>query len=167
MVSRVHRPLSRAAALAGALALAACGGDTSEDGAPTLPPDLAQALARASDDVAESVEAGDRCVAAGELAELRDAAVVAVDEGRVPGELAEPLLAAVERLESQVECVEVEEPAEEGEDEPPPGKRKGKGKDKDKEKGKGNGENGDEGDEGDEAGSTEETTPTETEGEGR
>lgn len=177
MVSSVHRPLSRAAALAGALALAACGGDgdTSEDAAPTLPPELAQALARASDDVAASLEAGDRCVAAGELAELRDAAVVAVDEGRVPGALAEPLLAAVERLATQIECVEVEEPDEEDEDEGPPGKEKDKDKDNgdggngehDEGNGDDEGNGGDESDGGDEDGSTGETTPTDTEGEGR
>ena len=151
MVSRVHRPLSRAAALAGALALAACGGDgdTSDEAAPTLPPGVAQALARASDEVAASLDAGDGCRAAEEAAELRDGALVAVDEGRVPPELADPLLAAVERLEAQVVCVEVEEPGPpEEEDEGPPGegedKDKGKGKDKDN-GGNGEGDGDDEG----------------------
>ncbi|MGH3023204.1 MAG: hypothetical protein ACRDNI_06065 [Gaiellaceae bacterium] len=158
MDSRAYRPLLVwAGVLVGALALAGCGGE--EDAAPeTLPAGVAEALAQASDEVAASLEAGDGCAAAKEAAELRDAALAAVEDGRVPGDLVEPLLGAVERLEGQIVCAEgggtapQDEEKKEKEKKDPPGKAKGKDKDKDE----------DEDEEPPEETPTEET-PTETE----
>jgi hypothetical protein len=167
MDSNGHRPrLAWAGTLAGALALAGCGGGEEEAARQTLPAGVAQELARASEDVAESVEAGDFCGAAEEAEELRSSALAAVDDGRVPEGLAEPLLAAVERLEGQIECVETSGPGQSQDDEQdPPGKAKGKDKNKDKDEGDDDGEDEDE-DEPPDGTTTEETpteeTPTET-----
>ena len=138
MVRGVHRAWwSRAGALAGALALAACGGDagdsapngtTEEAAAPSIRAALAEELARASDKIAASLEAGDGCGAAQRTAELRDSAVAAVENGDVAPELERPLLAAVDRLAVQIVC----EPPEEEDDDGENGNGQGKGKGKDK-----------------------------------
>lgn len=165
MNSSGHRPrLAWAGTLAGALALAGCGGGEQEAARETLPSGVAQELARASDDVAESIEAGDSCTAAAEAAELRTSALAAVDDGRVPEALADPLLAAVERLEAQIECGEASGPGQSQEDDQdPPGKAKGKDKDKDDDDGDDDGEDEEDEDEDEPPdGTTTEETPTET-----
>ena len=126
-----------AAALVAAAVLAGCGGDdsasneTQTTAAPTLSAALVEELARLSDDVAELLEAGDACAAAGRAAELRERTLAAGESGDVPTALEQPLVTAVEALESQIVC----EPAttgEEDEDEDDGGQGKGKAKGKDK-----------------------------------
>jgi hypothetical protein len=130
-----------AAALLVTVALAACGGDggASDEvetaAAPTLPRALAEELARASDEVADLIEAGDGCAASERAAELRQRTLAAVDSGDVPSELERPLVTAVERLAAQIVC----EPAtteEEDEDDDEGDRGKGKENDKDKDKDK-------------------------------
>ena len=150
-----------AAALLVTVALAACGGgdsasdETATAAAPTLPRALAEELALASDEVADLIEAGDGCAASGRAAELRERALAAVESGKVPAELEDPLVTAVEALATEIVC----EPAaaEEEDDDEDRGKEKDKAKGKDKDKDK-----GDEDD--DSPDGTTETTVTDTVG---
>jgi hypothetical protein len=164
MDTPVHRSgRASAAALVVVVALAACGGDDSASNetetaaAPTLPGALAEELALASDEVADLLEAGDRCAASERAAELRRRTLAAVESGEVPAELEDPLVTAVEALATGIVC----EPApaeEEDDDEEDDGN--GKAKEKEKKKDKGEGDNEDE----DSPDGTTGTTVTETAG---
>jgi hypothetical protein len=124
-----------------AVALAGCGGDdsasneTQTSAAPTLSAALAEELALVSDDVAELVEAGDSCAASERVADLRERTLAAVENGDVPPALEQPLVAAVEALESQIVCEPATtEEGDEDEGDGDQGKGKAKGKDKKDEK---------------------------------
>jgi hypothetical protein len=119
--------LSRwAAALLASAALlgSACGG--SEEAAPAeprLPRALAETLAAKSDAVAAHLDAGDLCSAAGEAASLREKALAAIEDGRVPRAFEAELEANVTELAGSIRCEEDDEDRGEGN-----GKGKGKGK---------------------------------------
>jgi hypothetical protein len=136
-----------AAALLVTVALAACGGgdgasdETATAAAPTLPRALAEALALASDEVADLIEAGDGCAASERAAELRERTLAAVESGDVPAELEDHLVTAVEALATGIVCEPAATEDEEDDDEDS-GKGKGKAKGKDK----GEGEDDDEDD---------------------
>jgi hypothetical protein len=136
------------AAALGALCLAfvfaACGGDgeggpaATTTGArpprtlpePVLPVEVGAELAAASDEVAVLLEANDPCAAEVEARELRRRVAQAAEDGRVPAELQEPLLAAVRRLQSQIACEPQAEEEDENDDDEGPGRGKKKGRDK-------------------------------------
>jgi hypothetical protein len=124
-----------AAFLFAALVLAGCGGGKADSTAPApaLPGDLASALAGRADAVAAALEAGDAATAHARAAQLRAHVIAAVNAGRVPPALAEPLLAAVNQLAEAVP--EPAPPPETGSDETRSEKHgkhgKGKGHDRD------------------------------------
>ena len=101
----------------------ACGGsEESTASAPRLPSALAESLADKSDAIAARLDGGDSCGAAQEATRLRDAALAAIDAGRVPAVFADELETTVAELASQIRCEE--------EDDGDRGKGKGKGKGK-------------------------------------
>jgi hypothetical protein len=102
---------------------------------------VAADLAERSDEVAETLAAGDECGAAAQAADLRGAVVDAINAGDVPPRLQEELTGAANDLASRIECVEPPPPppppattAEEEDDEDDEDRGKGKGKAKDKKK---------------------------------
>jgi hypothetical protein len=124
-ITMVRRSLrTGAGVLASCLLLAGCGGDDTEapqqttaSSQATLPAALAEALARASDDVAARLAAGEDCEALDAATRLREQALAAVERGDVPDGLADPLLAAVGRLAGEIACDEHDdEGGEKGED---------------------------------------------------
>lgn len=174
MDAREHRSrLALAGALAAAVALAGCGGDDSGEretpSAAVIPARVSEELARASDAIAESLEAGDACTAAAQADELRSASLAAVERGRIPAELERPLLRAVDRLTAGIACEPVptagddDEAGDDEEDGGPPGKAKGHDKGKAQGKAKGHDEDEAEDDEDDEDDGTV-TTTTEADG---
>jgi hypothetical protein len=80
------------------LLAAGCGGE------PSLPSSLAARLAPLADSTAERLDAGDHCAARDDAAELHDRAIVAINDGRVPAELQEELLAAANALLEAISC---------------------------------------------------------------
>jgi hypothetical protein len=124
-ITMVRRSLrTGAGVLASCLLLAGCGGDDTEapqqpttSSQATLPAALAEELARASDEVAARLAAGDDCEALDAATRLREQALAAVERGDVPDGLADPLLAAVGRLAGEIACDEHDdEGGEKGED---------------------------------------------------
>lgn len=83
-------------------ALAGCGGGETTTEEPTLPRPLAERLAAQSEAVADALAAGDTQSAAARAAALRDEAIAAINDGRVPPELQEELGAAVNLLAEDV-----------------------------------------------------------------
>jgi hypothetical protein len=83
--------------------LAGCGGGETTTEEPTLPRPLAERLAAQSEAVADALAAGDTQSAAARAATLRDEAIAAINDGRVPPELQEELGAAVNLLAEDVE----------------------------------------------------------------
>ena len=81
-----------------ALLAAGCGSGESEPARPLLPEQVGSALAARTDAVADALEAGDVERARAEADRLRQAVTRAVDAGRVPAELQEPLSSAVNEL---------------------------------------------------------------------
>jgi hypothetical protein len=75
-----------------------------------LPAALAQNLAERSDEVADTLAAGDDCGAAAQADDLRGAVVAAINDGRVPPPLQEELSGAANALVSRIECVEAPPP---------------------------------------------------------
>jgi len=113
--------------------LAACGGAEAE--APTLPRPLAASLAERAEAVAEALEAGDLAAARRRADALLAQAIAAVNDGRVPPALAEPLLASVNALAASIPAPAPAQPAVEDEDDEDDeergqgkGKKRGKGK---------------------------------------
>jgi hypothetical protein len=105
---------------------------------------VAADLAERSDEVAETLAAGDECGAAAQAADLRGAVVDAINAGDVPPRLQEELTGAANDLASRIECVEPPPPppppattAEEEDDEDDEDRGKAKDKKKKKEKDKG------------------------------
>jgi hypothetical protein len=116
------------------VAVAGCGGAQAQE--PKLPRALARQLAAQSDRVATALRAGNGCDAAAAARRLRSEATAAVNAGRVPGALQEPLSSAVNDLVSRTRCVRVPvTPAPAPAPAPPSrdhGKHKGKAKGKHK-----------------------------------
>ena len=71
---------------------------------PSLPSDLSGSLAALADSAAQEVEAGRPCSALDDAAELHDRAIVAINDGRVPGELQEELLGGANALLDSISC---------------------------------------------------------------
>jgi hypothetical protein len=108
------------AAAASAFVVAACGGGADPEPAPeapALPRALAQDLAAQSEQIADTLAAGDVCGAAQQADELNAAAVAAADGGRVPAVMREELLSTVELLVNEINCPAPEPPATEEKEE--------------------------------------------------
>ena len=116
-------------ALGAALAPTSCGGsDQSSAEEPRLPRALASDLAETSEAIADALDAGDVCGAAGLADQLKDAVDAAVAAGRVPAEFRGELEQAALDLQNGVNCEAPpeEEDGEEGEEgENGEGKKKG------------------------------------------
>ena len=95
------------AVLAATLCLAGCGSDGKHDVVPppTLPRQIAIALAERSDEVARVLDSGDECRALTLAAQLRQQTIAAINTGRVPGVFQEPLLDRVNSLATRIRCV--------------------------------------------------------------
>jgi hypothetical protein len=114
--TRTRRP-ELVAALAAALALAGCGSGSERRAAPQprLAAPVAAALAARSDEVARALEAGDSCTAAAQAQALQQDAISAINAGRVPGPLQEPLGSTVSDLLSRIRCIKkADEPRDRG-----------------------------------------------------
>jgi hypothetical protein len=124
------------------LVVAGCGG--SRQAAPKLPHDLGATLASQTDRIASAAERGDPCTALSLARGLQSSVIQAINAGRVPGDLQEPLQTAANGLVDQLRCVQPAPPPRP----PPPEKHHGKGHEKKKKHGKGH-DHGDGGDGGD------------------
>ena len=89
-----------ACSAAAVLVAAACGGSggTTTSARPVLPHDVAARLAAQTDEIRTKLAAGDVEGARRGATALRKNSIAAVNAGRVPQPLQEPLLAAVNRL---------------------------------------------------------------------
>ncbi|HZS24699.1 MAG TPA: hypothetical protein VFA30_06885 [Gaiellaceae bacterium] len=98
--------MRRLAVLGAVAALAAgCGGGTTPKAhGPRLPRALAQSWSRQADAVAAALTAGDGCAAQQRANALRTQVIAAVDAGRIPARLLEPLTSAVNELPSRIAC---------------------------------------------------------------
>jgi hypothetical protein len=85
------------------LLAAGCGGEE-----PRLPADLASRLAARSDSTATQLESGEICAARKGAVALQSQAIVAINAGRVPGDLQEELLGQVNALLEAISCNPVE-----------------------------------------------------------
>lgn len=86
---------------------AGCGGGddaTPTQSTPALNAAVASQLADASDAIADSLDQGDVCTAAGRADELKDAVVQAINAGEVPPAFQEELLARANELVNEVNC---------------------------------------------------------------
>jgi hypothetical protein len=128
------RQLELGAALAAALCLAGCGAGAERRAAPQpkLPRPVAAALAQRSDAVADALGAGDDCTALTHARALQQQTIAAINAGRVPGPLQEPLQTTVNDLARRIRCVA-----------PPPVEDEDRGRGKGKGKGKKHGEGDD------------------------
>ena len=122
--TRTRRP-ELGAVLAAALSLAGCGSGSDERAAPQpkLPSPVAAALASRSDEVAQTLTAGDSCRALKLAQQLQQETVAAINAGRVPAPFQEQLGSTVGDLVSRIRCVPDVKPHDSG-------KRKGKDKKK-------------------------------------
>lgn len=133
---------SGCAVVAAAIAAAGCGGHDHTKAAqrvrPKLPHMLAVQLAAASADVARRLDAGDTCGALARARSLQQRTIDAINAGRIPGPLQEPLQSAVTDLAARIRCTPLVSPPA-----APPAKKHGHGHD---DHGKHKGHDGDEGD---------------------
>jgi hypothetical protein len=108
-------------ALATALCLAGCGSGAERQATPQprLHRQLATALAERSADVAQALDAGNSCEALRLAQDLQLQTIAAINAGRVPALLQEPLQDRVNDLAGRIPCVP-----------PPPADEHGKGKGK-------------------------------------
>jgi hypothetical protein len=122
--TRTRRP-ELGAALAAALCLAGCGSGSEQRTAaqPKLPPPVAAALASRSDQVAQTLTAGDSCRALSLAEQLQQETIAAINAGRVPTAFQEQLGSTVGDLVSRIRCVPAVKPYDNG-------KHKGKHKKK-------------------------------------
>ena len=113
--TRTRRP-ELGAALAAALSLAGCGIGSAERAAPLpkLPPPVAAALASRSDEVAQTLAAGDSCRALALAQQLQQETVAAINAGRVPAPFQEQLGSTVGDLASRIRCVPAVKPHDGG-----------------------------------------------------
>ena len=96
---------SALASLALVLALAACGGSGAGDtSSAAIPSGVANRLAKMSDRVAASWEAGDQCGAAQQADQLRHATDDAIGSGQIPAAYQADLEAAVTNLQNRANC---------------------------------------------------------------
>jgi hypothetical protein len=119
-----------------ALALGGCGSGSERAAPPPplLPAPLAADLASRSDDVARLLASNDGCGALAAAKALQTEAITAINAGRVPARLQEPLSGAANDLTVRINCA------------PPPPEENHTGKGKGKGHGKGkHGQDGDEG----------------------
>ena len=72
---------------------------------PKLPPTIAQQLAQESDRIAQHLDQGDGCGARGTAIDLQQRTIAAINAGKVPTRFQEPLLDAVNRLATGIQCV--------------------------------------------------------------
>jgi hypothetical protein len=90
------------------IAAAGCGGGhrprSSRPPRPKLPHALAVQLAAASTDVARKLDAGDTCGALTAARSLQQRTIDAINGGRVPGALQEPLQSSVSDLAGRIRC---------------------------------------------------------------
>jgi hypothetical protein len=119
--------------VAAALAVSGCGGgertaETTAPVRPTLPRAVADDLADRSDAIADALDAGDICTAAGRADELRAATITAINNGHVPQEFQEDLQARANELVNTVNCPPPPTTTEEDEQESGQGKGRGKKK---------------------------------------
>jgi hypothetical protein len=112
-----------------ALALAGCGGGSeATPSEPVIPARVADDLATQSEEIAASLESGDRCGAARQADALNDSVNQAVTKGQIPRTLQAELQSVVSELVDNVNCPQPEE--EDKDEEKDNGDDKGKGKDK-------------------------------------
>ena len=100
--------MKRVAVAIAVLALAGCGGGAAEQAKPKQPRlahDLAASWAAQSDHVAGALAEGDGCTAQQVAANLQSQFIAAVNEGRVPRRLQEPLGAAFNDLHARITCI--------------------------------------------------------------
>lgn len=107
--------------------LAGCGSGSKQAApAPRLPRALGERLAVQSEAVTRALEQGDDCSADVLAAKLHGDSIAAINAGRIPHALQEPLLSAVGELAGRIRCVATPAPKEKPKRK---GKKHGKGKD--------------------------------------
>jgi hypothetical protein len=126
-------------ALAVLLLAGGCGGDgESAPPRPSIEAATAERLAATSESIAELLDQGDVCTAAGRADELRAQVTEAINAGAVPARFQEELSSKANELVNTVNCPPppAEEPEDEKDDEADEdaGRGEGNGEDKDKEK---------------------------------
>ena len=110
------------AALSLAIALAGCGASTRTSAQePALPRALANDLAERSDQIADALDSGDLCGAAGLADRLKDAVEAAVSGGQVPPDFQDELEQTATDLQNEINCEEKKE------EDKGKGKKKGQG----------------------------------------
>lgn len=89
------------------LGLAGCGGTprSAEPPPPRLPRAVATPLAQRSDAIAVALAAGDSCRAAALAHQLQQETIDAINAGRVPAALQEPLSGSVNDLAGRIACI--------------------------------------------------------------
>lgn len=120
-----------------ALAAGGCGGEEEPPPRPMIAAQAAERLAQRSDQIADTLDAGDVCTAAGLADDLLDETTAAINAGQVPARFQEDLTARANELVNAINCPPPPEEEEEEEEED-----EDKHKDKDKGEGKGDGGNG-------------------------
>ena len=106
---RMRHHLAAAGVIVAAMTTVAvgCGGGhhaQSQRPRPTLPHALAVQLASASGDVARKLDAGDACGALAAARTLQQRTIAAINGGKVPGPLQEPLQSTVSDLAGRIRC---------------------------------------------------------------
>jgi hypothetical protein len=118
-VSPVRPRAGTLAALSLAIALAGCGGSSGTSAQePALPRALVNDLAGKSDEIADALDSGDVCGAAGLADQLKEAVEAAVSGGQVPPAFQDELEQTATDLQNEVNCEE--KPEDKGK-----GKKKG------------------------------------------
>jgi hypothetical protein len=107
------------------LCLAGCGGGSEHRAAPQpkLSSPVAAALASRSDEIVQTLDAGDSCRALSLAQQLQHETIAAINAGRVPAAFQEQLGSSVGDLVSRIRCVPAAKPDDSG-------KHKGKHKKK-------------------------------------
>jgi hypothetical protein len=122
----VRRRAGTLAVLSLAIALAGCGDSTGTSAEePALPRAVANDLAAKSDQIADALDSGDVCGAAGLADRLKDAVEAAVSGGRVPPAFQDELEQTATDLQNEVNCEEQQKQDDKGKK----GKKKGHGED--------------------------------------
>ena len=113
--TRTKRP-ELGAALAAVLCLAGCGGGSEHRAAPQpkLSPPVAAALASRSDEIAQTLAAGDPCRALTLAQQLQQETIAAINAGRVPAGFQEQLGSTVGDLVSRIKCGPAAKPHDNG-----------------------------------------------------
>jgi len=117
-------------ALAVLLLAGACGGGAEVAPPPTIEPATAERLAATSDSIADLIDAGDVCGAAGRADELLAQVTEAINAGNVPARFQEDLTSKANELVDEVNCPRPPETDDEEDDDDDEGRGKGKKKEK-------------------------------------